>query len=243
MAKQNETGHAINVDNMYELIQFVLTYGATYNPTLPSLQSPQLTLKQTAGINSLQAVTNQVAAYNEAGNIRVEVFAPVRPLATRVINFLEASGASPEIIKDARAINRKLQGKRATTPAPVPPGTPPPPTISASQMSFAQTIEHWGALISLLQGESLYTPNEEVLSIDHLIEMRQSMVTANDAVAAAWALISEVRNQRDVVLYSPQTGIVATAALVKKYVKALYGAESPEFKQINHIKFRTFKRD
>src|SRR5690606_763259 len=98
MAKQNETGHAINVDNMYELIQFVLTYGATYKPTPPSLQSTQLTLKQSAGIISLQAVSNQVAAYNEAGNIRVEVFAPDRPLATRVIIFLEASGAAPEII-------------------------------------------------------------------------------------------------------------------------------------------------
>lgn len=243
MAKQFETGHVINVDNFYELIQFVITYGATYNPTAAALQLPQLTAKHTEALAVLQAVTDQVTTYNNFVNARMEVFAPSKPTATRVINVLEVSGASAEVINDAKTINRKIQGKRATNPGPVPPGTPPPPTISTSQQSYAQIIAHWAALLSLLQSEPLYLPNEVALQIASLQAMHDSMVEANDSVAEAWAEISSVRNNRDGVLYRPEAGLVATAALVKKYVKAVFGAESIQFSQVNHIQFRTIKRD
>jgi hypothetical protein len=32
-----------------------------------------------------------------------------------------------------------------------------------------------------------------------------------------------------------------TALAVKEYVKALFGAKSPQYKQVNHIKFRSRK--
>lgn len=242
MAKQNETGHAINVDNFYELIQFVITYGVTYSPTMDALKLPQLNEKYTEAGEALQLVTNRATAYNNTVNDRVETFAPSRKLATRVINLLEVSGASPEVIKDAKSINRKIQGKRAANPQPVPPGSPPPITISASQQSFAQTIEHWAALISLLQSEPLYLPNETDLQITNLTTMHNAMITDDQLVAESWAQVTNGRNQRDEVLYSPATGLVATAALVKKYVKALYGTESLQFKELNHINFKTFKR-
>ena len=243
MAKQYETGHAINVDNFYELIQFVTTYGATYNPMLDALKIPQLSAQHTAGLNALQSVTNQVTSYNNTVNLRMEVFAPSKPLATRVINVLETSGASADVIKDAKTINRKIQGKRAKTiTEQLPPDNQPPATISASQQSYAQTIEHWAALISLLQSQVEYAPNEAALQTSTLQEMHTAMIEANDNVANEWALISNVRNQRDQVLYNPETGIVKTAELVKKYVKALYGSKSIEFTQVNHIPFRTIKR-
>lgn len=243
MAKQNETGHAINVDNFYELIQFVTTYGVTYNPTMDALKLPQLTAKQTAALAALQGVTDQVTSYNNTVNARMEVFDPSKPLATRVLNALETSGVSADVIQDAKTINRKIQGTRAKSATqPVPPGTPPPVTISASQQSYAQTIEHWAALISLLDSQALYAPNETELQAEALTVMHQQMINANDAVATEWAQITNVRNQRDEVLYNPETGIVAIASLVKKYVKALFGAKSVEFLQLNHIQFRTFNR-
>lgn len=244
MAKQFETGHVINVDNFYELIQFVTTYGAPYNPTLDALKLPQLSAKHTAGLNAIQGVTNQVTTFNNTVNARMEVFAPSKPLATRVVNVLEVSGASADVVKDAKTINNKIQGKRATAiTQPVPPGTPPPPTISASQQSYAQTIEHWAALISLLDSQTVYAPNETELQAEALTLMRQAMVNANNAVANDWAQITNIRNQRDEVLYNPETGLVRIAELVKKYVKALFGSKSLEFIQLNHIQFRTIKRD
>ncbi len=243
MAKQYETGHAINVDNFYELIQFAISYGAPYNPTLSALKIPQLLEQQTAGLRAIQAVTDQVTIYNNTVNQRMVVFEPSKPLATRVINILEASGASPETIKDARTINRKIQGQRAhIITEPLPPDNPPPTNISAIQQSYAKIIEHWAALISLLRSQGVYTPNEEDLRIETLFNLHDAMVVANDAVAREWAQISNIRNQRDEVLYNPETGIVKTAQLVKKYVKAIFGFNSIEFKQIKGIKFTTIKR-
>ena len=72
--------------------------------------------------------------------------------------------------------------------------------------------------------------------------MHNAMITDDQLVAESWAQVTNGRNQRDEVLYSPATGLVATAALVKKYVKALYGTESLQFKELNHINFKTFKR-
>ena len=243
MAKQNETGHAINVDNFYELIQFVTTYGASYNPTMDALKIPQLSAKLSAALNTLQGVTDQVTTFNNTVNARMEVFTPSKPLATRVVNALETSGASADVVKDAKTINRKIQGKRATAVVPpLPPGTPPPATISASQLSYTQTIEHWSALISLLDSQAIYAPNETELTPETLTIMREAMTAANDLVADEWALITHVRNTRDEELYKPETGLVRIAELVKKYVKSVFGAQSVEFKQLNHIKFKTFKR-
>ena len=49
MASTSEVGHAKNVANFQDLIEFVTGYGATYNPSKNSLKLPQLVaLKATA---------------------------------------------------------------------------------------------------------------------------------------------------------------------------------------------------
>ena len=42
MASTSEVGHAKNVANFQDLIEFVTAYGATYNPSKNSLKLPQL---------------------------------------------------------------------------------------------------------------------------------------------------------------------------------------------------------
>jgi hypothetical protein len=42
MASTSETGHAKNVANFQDLISFVTSYGATYNPSKNGLKLPQL---------------------------------------------------------------------------------------------------------------------------------------------------------------------------------------------------------
>jgi hypothetical protein len=43
---------------------------------------------------------------------------------------------------------------------------------------------------------------------------------------------------RNIKLYSPETGIVDTAQTVKNYVKSVFGATSPQYKQISKLIFR-----
>jgi hypothetical protein len=41
------------------------------------------------------------------------------------------------------------------------------------------------------------------------------------------------------ILYAPVTGITDTALAVKSYIKGVFGATSPQYKEVNHIHFRS----
>ncbi|PIX14288.1 MAG: hypothetical protein COZ74_03345, partial [Flavobacteriaceae bacterium CG_4_8_14_3_um_filter_31_8] len=64
MASTSETGHAKNVTNFQDLIEFVTGYGATYNPSKNSLKLPQLTALKATAETSLAAVITQNTNYN-----------------------------------------------------------------------------------------------------------------------------------------------------------------------------------
>ena len=66
------------------------------------------------------------------------------------------------------------------------------------------------------------------------------MVLKNNTVTIAYAQVSTSRIQRNKTLYDPNTGLVATAAEVKSYVKSLFGPHSPEYAQISGIFFKSY---
>ena len=143
MASTSETGHAKNVANLQDLISFVTGYGATYNPTKNALKLPQLNALYTASQTSLADVITKNTAYNNEVNERVNAFSGLKVLSTRLVNALETTDATAQVIKDAKGFNRKLQGKRASTATtPIEPNTPAPATISTSQQSYDQQIQH-----------------------------------------------------------------------------------------------------
>ncbi|HMK06982.1 MAG TPA: hypothetical protein VK476_05585, partial [Flavobacterium sp.] len=136
---------------------------------------------------------------------------------------------------------RKLQGKRAATPT-APPDTPAPVTISSSQQSYDQLIQHFAGLVSVLVSESSYTPNEAELKITALNSKQIDLVAKNNNVSTAYAAISNSRIARNKTLYDDNIGLVDTALEVKKYIKSVFGATSPEFKEVNKIQFKNFKK-
>jgi hypothetical protein len=88
---------------------------------------------------------------------------PVKPLATSLVNALEATDATKELIKDAQTLNRKIEGSRKSKSAK--PETPPTPPskhkkISVSQQSYDSITENFGKLGELVISEPTYTPNE-----------------------------------------------------------------------------------
>lgn len=235
----SETGHAKNIANFQDLIAFVTAYGTAYNPTKNALKLPQLnTLLATAQTNLADVITKNTA-YNNAVNIRVLAFSDLKTLATKVVNALEVTDAVPQKVEDARALNRKLQGKRASASSTTAdPNTPAPTTISTSQTSYDQQIQHFAGIIAILQSEISYAPNETPLKITTLTTKQTDMITKNNAVATAFAGISNSRIARNKTLYNPDTGLVDVALNVKKYVKTIFGATSPEYAQVQGIKFK-----
>lgn len=238
-----ETGHAINVANFQELIAFVTGLGATYNPSKPSLKLAQLnTLAANANTNLTNVITLNVA-YNNKVNERVIAFRALKPLATRLINALDTTDATTEKVKDAKAFNKKIQGPTARTRRRSSQENETETTaISTSQQSYDQQIQHFAGLIATLQSEPSYAPNETDLKITTLIAKHTDLIAKDNAVATANTQISMARIARDTVLYAPDTGLVETAAEVKKYIKSIYGGTSPYFIQVKGIPFAKAKK-
>jgi hypothetical protein len=242
-ANYSETGHAKNIANFTDLIAFVTGYGTTYNPSKTALKLSSLNALATAAQTALADVLTKNTAYNNTVNTRIQAFDGLKALSTRLINALQTTDATAEKIKDAKTFNRKLQGKRASTPqAPIDPNAPAPNTISSSQQSYDQLIQHFAGLISVLQSETTYTPNETDLKIATLAAKQTDLTTKNTAVATAYTTISNSRINRDKTLYKDDTGLVAIATEVKKYIKSIYGATSPEYAQVKGIEFKKVKK-
>jgi hypothetical protein len=242
MASTSEVGHAKNVANFQDLIAFVDGYGATYNPSKNSLKLPQLNTLYTDSANSLQNVVGKNTEYNNAVNNRVEAFEDLRSLSTRLVNALETTDANKEKIDDAKGFNRKLQGKRASKiEEPVDPNQPAPKTISSSQQSYDQLIQHFEGLTSVLESESSYAPNETDLQVATLNAKANDLKANNNKVAIAYTGVSNARIDRNKTLYKEDNGLVDTASEVKKYIKSVYGATSPEFGQVKGIAFKNIK--
>lgn len=238
MSNYYETGHAKNVANFQDLIAFCTGYGATYNPTKNALKLPQLNTLFTSGQNALADVVTKNTAYNNAVNARIASFDGLRALSTRLINAFQTTDATTEKINDAKGFNRKIQGKRASKiDTPVDPNAPAPTTISSSHQSYDQLIQHFAGLISVLQSEPTYTPNENDLKIATLTAKQADMTAKNTALATAYTAVSNSRINRDKILYKETTGLVPIATDVKKYIKAVFGASSAEYGQVKSIEF------
>lgn len=243
MASTSETGHAKNVANFQDLISFVTGYGAPYNPTKTILKLPNLILLHATGHTDIGKVVTDNTAYNNKVNERFTEFSTVKSLATRLVNALDATDASPEKMKDAKGFNRKLQGKRAAgSSGPVDPAAPAPTTISSSQQSYDQQIQHLAGINSVLISEPSYSPNENELRTATVTARINTLTTKNLEVADAYTTISNSRIKRDKTIYATNTGIVDVALEVKKYTKSLFGASSPEYAQISKIEFKRVKK-
>lgn len=234
----SEKGHAKNVANLEALNAFIQGYGTPYNPANTSIALSALRDLHTDASAALDAVEDHDAALKVSVNDRQAAFKALKPLATRIINALEASGASDAIIQDARGINKKIQG---TSLRKDPDATPPPTpanTVSASQQSYDMLIEHFSTLLSLLRAEPLYAPNEPTLSVPELTTFLTQLTSLNTHYKTKYTAASNARLQRNNLLYTPDTGLVDTALDAKKYIKSLFGASSPQYKQVSGIEFR-----
>ena len=238
MASTSEVGHAKNVANFQDLIEFVTGYGATYNPSKNSLKLPQLVALKATAETKLTDVISKNTAYNNKVNERMVAFSNLKSLSTRLVNALQTTDATTATINDAKIFNRKMQGKKASaSQTPTDPNAPAPKTISTSQQSYDQLIQHLAGLKSVLEEESSYTPNETDLQVATIDAKIADLTAKNTAVSTAYTNISNSRISRNETLYTSDNGIFETASEVKKYIKSVFGASSPQYNQVSGIKF------
>jgi chromosome segregation ATPase len=238
MASTSEVGHAKNVANFQDLIEFVTGYGATYNPSKNSLKLQQLVALKATAEAKLTDVISKNTNYNNKVNERMVAFSNLKSLSTRLVNALQTTDATTQTINDAKTFNRKMQGKKASaTQTPTDPNAPAPTTISSSQQSYDQLIQHLTGLKTVLEEEPSYTPNETELQVATIDAKIADLTAKNTAVSSAYTNISNSRISRNETLYTSNNGIFETASEVKKYIKSVFGASSPQYNQVSGIKF------
>jgi len=250
MASTSETGHPKNVANFENLVSFVVGYGVTYNPSKVTLKVPALQTQLASCKANIASVTTTSVAFNNAVNARMMTFDGLKKLSTRLLNALDATNASTQLVKDFKTVNAKVQGSKLTkadsgkAPTPIDPNAPivdTPKTISSSQQSYSSLIEHIATIITILSTEPTYLPNETDLKVVTLNTLLTNLKNTNTAVINAYTTVSNTRVARDLSLYNTTNGLCETAKEVKMYVKSVYGATSLQYKQISGIEFKSRK--
>lgn len=247
MTSTSETGHAKNVNNFDELISFATGYDLAYNPSKASIKLSALQSLSTDAKNALKAINTSQSAYSNAVADREAAFIPLNKVVTRVLNALKASGTTDQVADNAKTIVRKIEGTRAT-----PKKTDAEKTaleaegkkiieISASQMSYDSRLANLDKLIQLLASVTLYIPNEIELKVATLTILHAGLNAKNAAVIGTTAALSNARILRNDILYKADTGLVDVATGTKTYIKSLYGATGPQYKQVSKLMFRAVK--
>lgn len=240
---RSETGHLKNVTNFEDLISFCSSFGARFNPSNGMLTIDSLKAKYLQGKEALAGHTVLRTKLNSSIDMRRIEFSDLQSTSTRSFNSFAVSGAEPLIVENAKSHLSKLRGQRKKEVAVAiseesSQETKEVKKISVSQMSFDRQIDNFSSMIEVYLQSGNYNPNEEDLKIEALNTKVSKLKDTNSAVINDYTAFSNGLIQRDDVLYNPLTGIVNTAQMVKKYVKSVFGANSPQYKQISSIEFR-----
>jgi len=248
MASTSESGHAKNLANFEKLISYCAGYGANYNPSNENIRLVALNALLADSRSAVDNVNLALPPYSNATAAREVAFKTLRPFATRVLNALKATTTTQQVDDNARTLVLKIQGRRATPKlseeekkALTEQGKEHK-EISSSQLSFDNRLENLDRLIKLLKTIPQYNPNEEDLKTDALETYFSSLQKANKDVLAVTPSLSNARIERNNIMYGELTGLTDIAQDVKLYIKSLYGASSPIFKQVSGLEFKRVLR-
>ena len=235
-----ETGHARNVANLGTMIAFCIGYGVDYKPTNPLIEIPSLQALLAQAQAALDDVQVKLAPWKNKVADRENIYLGIRPLTTQILAAFDACGAAANKVDNMRTFQRQVQGARAKALPPDDPSTPEDESKgnSVSHLSYVQVAEAFSQMIQIALAEPLYTPNEAHLQIGTLQTRLAAMEAANTGVVDTAVPLSNSRITRNDVLYTDVTGIADVAALVKKYVKSVFGATSPQYAQVSGLEFK-----
>lgn len=248
MASNSETGHAKNVANFEQLLIKCTSYNESFNPSNPAIQLPALQNTLTMGKECIAGVNGAEGILSNAIASRSLSFKPFSKLITRISNAVKASGAPQQAVEPIMNLIRKLQGRRAT----------PKKTdeekqaalitgkeiveISSSQTSFDSLLNNFDKLIKLLVTVPEYAPNESELTVSALTAYYEDLTAKNVAVINASTTLKNLLITRNELLYKDTIGMVNLANSAKIYIKSVFGATSPQFKQVSSLKFTNYKQ-
>ncbi len=235
--------HVKNIEAFSRLVGFCSGYGGTFNPGRQSLQIDALVNKVIETQSAMEHVKVVKAEYDNQVNLRKQTFDQLPRLVSSILRTLEASGAKPEKLDDARSFAHQLLGSSPKNRAPLASGqanqmTKETNQRSTLQLAYVSKADAFSRLVKAVNTEPLYAANESTLSTDGLNAKVQELNQLNRQVADARALWSKARIERNSVLYGSEVSMMKTAQAAKKYVRAIFGHDSEQYELVKALTFK-----
>jgi len=237
MPANSERSIAQHIGNFKLVIDKCSTFGAQYNPSNPLLTIASLTDSWSNTFALHDTYNDLLMACKHPVNARQDLYRRVRRIVTRTLNYFQSTDASDLIIKDAKGIADRLRGHGVLRKK-LADGSYDPNHISNSHLSYPQRLESFRQLCALYGSSAHYAPNEADIQLSALNALVDEMQLANDGMSALLAPVITARIARDGALYNENTGLYRLVRAVKLYVKAVFGASSPEYRSIARIQFK-----
>lgn len=231
----NEAGISENVYNGESMVDVLNTFEPPFNPINAAHSPASLTALNVLGREMLQEVRETKQHKTLDGNARREVFHVLNKKFTRVFNQFVACGAPEGTIYNAKSILDLMRAKRRGT---VKEGAN---TKSISRQSFSQMTDHVADFLVLLENCPNYGSNVPELQLAELKVYLTSLRDGNSSASKSKAEWSTSLVERNKFFNAENTGYVATFQATKSSVKAEYGADSPQYHQVAHFKFRRIR--
>ena len=236
-----ETGHAINISNFKQLIDYCESFGAIYQPSREAIKIGNMTALWNTADGAHQALTKAIQDSKEPINQREILFEPVDKLVTRRLNYFESTEASDQIKEDAKGLADKYRGFNVKVKK-LPDGTSDPNDVSKSHQSYVMKGDTFRQLVDLYKAQPLYAPHEAELGTAVLGDISNNMKTLNDGIGLILAPVETARRTRDEALYAEKTGVIDISLACKDYVQGVFGASSPEAKMVRGLEFTRKKK-
>jgi hypothetical protein len=242
MASKSETGHAVNVAAMGDLLSVIKSFKTKYDPALDAIKVANIEIHYTAEKAALLKVRSEAAPWMQYVNEREAVNEKVDKYLTRVYNAFSASDVLPQAIADVKSFINKIKGIRVSAKIVTVPGDPGTPTdesikqVSASQKGFDNRVDNLTGLVEFLKVQPNYTPNEVELQTTTIEALVTELTAKNDKVVEYHPPVVNARIERDKLLYSTGGG-AELSGKVKRYVRSVFGGNSPEYHAVASIKF------
>lgn len=240
MSSTSEVGHAKNVANLQKITQQISTY-SLYNPPIADITVPSLQVLYNDANAKLTEVGDKRNANKNAIVARQTAFENLSSTCTSIINLLEIVGLPQGTLNQVRSLTQTIQGSSKKSNTPIEEGKEASKTSSTSRQSFTSKAENFGLLLQMLSILPAYTPNEDAIKLQNLSNYHESLKAATLAVDQTESELNTKIIERDRILYAEETGVYAISLKIKKYVKSLYGATSPEFTTVSAIEFTNRK--
>ncbi|MEK6780693.1 MAG: hypothetical protein AABY93_03250 [Bacteroidota bacterium] len=235
--------HVKNTEAFTRLIGFCSGYGGKYNPGRPTLQIDALVNKVIETQSAMEQVKVAKAEYDNDVNQRKQTFDQLSRLVSSILRTLEASGAKPEKLDDARSFAHQLIGSSPKNRAPIPSDQMEQlvkkATVqrSALQLAYVSKADSFSRLVKAVNTEPLYQANETMLSPEGLEAKVEELNHLNRQVADARARWSKALIERNQLMYGSEVSMTKTAQAVKKYVRAIFGHDSEQYALVKSLMF------